>query len=106
MMAIKMRTGRGGGGNIKRRTVPKTPPSADLASITSGVAISPSPAPQTDAGSSQLSRIASGITHTSKTGSSNSTPDMGEAEDKIKAPAGREILSAKHRVSSLSTVVY
>jgi hypothetical protein len=42
--------------------------------------------------------MASGETHDSKSGSYNSA-DMGEAEDKIKAPSGREILSAKHRVS-------
>ncbi|PVG03985.1 hypothetical protein CPB86DRAFT_793325 [Serendipita vermifera] len=104
-------SGRGGSGNIRRTKVPKTPPSgADLApttSTTSGggqIATSPTPTPLPDRGAtpataSQLSNLGS-TSNLSKAGSSGSASayvDLGEAEDRIRAPAGREILTARQR---------
>ncbi|KIM25001.1 hypothetical protein M408DRAFT_331473 [Serendipita vermifera MAFF 305830] len=101
-------SGRGGSGNIRKKVVPKEPPVAsDAASTVSGAPMTPatisttvspapvSPLPASDAASGKLSRITS-TSGQSKTGSSFSA-DGGETEDRIKAPVGREILTARHR---------
>ncbi len=62
----------------------------------------PGPMSANDAASSKLSRITSGQSKT--TGSASLSPDGGEAEDKIMAPVGREILTAKHRVGFHSPI--
>lgn len=163
-LGVQRSSGRGGSGNIKRKTRPKTPTQSpppaplqtstrtnegsqsntdvnagDLASTASIVSIAGSTGDSsaryptspisttgnvTGAGSmygyapslNSLNRIPTSATantatssvktgntgntgHSGKTGSTGSTsiPDAGEVEDQIKAPMGREILSAKHR---------
>ena len=82
--------------------MPKTPPNGvGLTSIASVTSIPLSPLPASDAASGEVSHTAS--EHTKTTGSLSN--DGGEAEDRIKAPVGREILTANQRVRPESVPV-
>lgn len=99
-----MRTGRGGAGGYRKK-VPKAP--AELASLASdgqsvvrstsgsGIGAAPQAGSISDPHGSHLNL--SRITQSIKSGTTVSPSEGEENEDRLTAPAGREILSAKHR---------